>query len=89
MVEKSSFILDEYIITYDSNMKISTFNTEWYYGIIFNIGNDKYELIHNYLLGNRLFINNNEGWNDIPFKPATFHFLPNGVEAKEICISQT
>jgi len=86
MSERRTFVLDKYLITYDSTIKVSTFDNKWYYGIIFYINDSKYELIHNYALGNRILINLREGWSqDIPFKPSTFDFLPLGIDAEEIC----
>lgn len=85
-VPKCFFRLDNYLITYDHTFKTETYSCEWYYGIIFwdDQGN-KYDVIHNYALGNRIIINPAAGgFSDIPFKPATFGFLPEGVEAKEI-----
>lgn len=82
-----TFILDTYRITYDSNIKAIEFSNEWYYGITFYIDkNNKVELIHNYALGNRILSNPKEHWgSDIPFKAATFHLLPDGITAEEIC----
>lgn len=82
-----TFILDTYIITYDSNIKTDKFDNEWYYGITFYTGpHSKCELIHNYALGNRILLNPKEHWGfDIPFKPGTFHLLPDGITAEEIC----
>lgn len=85
MSERRAFVLDKYLITYDSTIKVETFDDKWYYGIIFYLGNSRYQLIHNYALGNRILISLYEGWcQDIPFKPATFDLLPSGVNAKEI-----
>lgn len=79
------YTFDQYLITYDSSIRAELFYCEWYYGITFYINDSKYELIHNYALGNRILINLHEGWfQDIPFKPATFDFLPPGIQAKEI-----
>ena len=78
------YLLDKYTIWYNSSIKVETFDNEWYYGIIFYINGGKYELIHNYALGNRILSNSKEGWStDIPFKAATFHLLPEGVTAEE------
>ena len=83
--EYHAYVLDTYLIMYPSNMNVETFNEEWYYGIIFRTEKGKYEAMHNYALGNRILLNFHDGsWHDIPFKPATFGFLPEGVEAIEI-----
>jgi hypothetical protein len=77
------FTLDQYLLTFDSNIRYETYNEKWYYGIIFyDSDGGKYDVIHNYALGNRLLINNKDGWKDIPFKEATFGFLPDGVQVR-------
>lgn len=77
------FKLDFYLLSFDKDMKHETYDEPWYYGIIFyDSEGGKYDVIQNYLLGSRLIINNKDGWKDIPFKEATFSFLPPGVEAK-------
>ena len=79
------YVLDTYLIMYPTDMNVETFNCEWYYGIIFRTEKGRYEAMHNYALGNRILLNFHDGsWQDIPFKPATFGFLPDGVEALEI-----
>jgi hypothetical protein len=85
-VPKCTFRLDNYLITYDHTFKTETYSCQWYYGIIFWDDQDnKYDVIHNYYLGNRLIINPKAGgFSDIPFKPATFGFLPDGIEVTEL-----
>jgi hypothetical protein len=79
-----TYILDSYILTYDEKIKTETFECEQYYGITFHMKDKRYQVLHNYDLGNRIIINpNNGGFQDIPFKPDTFWFLPPGVEARE------
>jgi hypothetical protein len=47
----------------------------------------QYEICHNKDMGDRLYYHlNNGAWNDIPFKPDTFGFLPKGITAMEIGI---
>ena len=93
MKQYNTYTLDEHIlIMFDPSMKYETYKCEWYHGIIFYIPGEsniinsegRYDIIHNNHLGNRILINNSEGWRDIPFKKATFGFLPPGVEAIEI-----
>lgn len=81
------------ILRFDPCMKYEKYSCEWYHGIIFYIPDDgniltgdygRYDVIHNIYMGNRILISNKEGWKDIPFKKATFGFLPPGVEAIEI-----
>lgn len=76
------FTLDKYKLSFD-NIKYETFKNSSYYGIIFNINNDRYELIHNYILGNRLLINTSRVNKDIPFKKETFGFLPDCIKCEE------
>lgn len=93
--EYNTYTLDEHILLmFDPNIKYEKYECQWYHGIIFFIPGDgdgifsrdygRYDIIHNNYLGNRIIINNSEGWRDIPFKEATFGFLPPGVEAIEI-----
>lgn len=83
-MSETMYEFDKYIITYDSSIKAVSFDCKWYYGIVFHINDGKFELIHNYMLGNRILISLHEGWlQDIPFKPATFDLLPQGIKAKE------
>lgn len=85
IVNYSVYILDRYLITYDSQIEVEKFYCEQYYGIIFHTEDGTYQVLHNVDYGDRILINKSDGsWNDIPFKPATFRFLPPGVEAKEI-----
>jgi hypothetical protein len=89
------FQLNKYQIAYPANMDAKTFDEEWYYGIIFTIEDKRYELIHNYQMdAERIFISHRGRvpslpdhyllGQDIPFKPVTFNFLPEGVTAKEV-----
>jgi hypothetical protein len=79
-----TFKFDGYLITCDEDIRAEEFSNEWYYGITFYVGGGKYELIHNYALGSRILSSPKEGWStDIPFKPATFHLLPEGITAEE------
>lgn len=79
------FVLDKYLITYPIGLEVETYNEKWYYGIIFNTSEGRFDVMHNYALGNRLIINRKDGsWSDIPFKSATFDFLPEGVKTIEI-----
>ncbi len=79
------YVLDNYLITYPIDMEVETYSEKWYYGIIFRTAEGKFDVVHNYALGNRLIINKNDGsWSDIPFKPATFGFLPDDVKTIEI-----
>jgi hypothetical protein len=76
------YTLGPYLITYDTTMKTETFSEASYHGIIFITSEARYQLINNYHLGTRLIINPHDGGcQDIPFKPATFVFLPEGVGA--------
>jgi hypothetical protein len=83
--EYHAYVLDTYLIVYPPDMNVETFAEKWYYGIIFRTEKGKYEVMHNYASGNRILLHFHDGsWDDVPFKPATFGFLPEGVEAIEI-----
>lgn len=83
--EYSIYVLDKYLITYPVQYKIETYSTKDFYGIIFFTENCRYDVCHNYLMGDRLIINPAAGgFQDIPFKPATFGFLPEDIVVKEI-----
>lgn len=64
-------------------MRYELFSEQWLYGVVFWNGNDRYEVIHNHYLGNRLLININvkgnmsDRWADIPFNPKTMEMIPN------------
>jgi len=84
-VKQSEFTLGDYLITYDSNITTETYSCADYYGIIFYTQDAKYDVVHNFHLGARLITNKKDGsWSDIPFKPATFGFLPTGITVQEI-----
>jgi hypothetical protein len=92
--EYEIYILDKYIFLYDSSIKFETYKCESYYGIIFMIDGDgnsivnpthgRYDVVHNFVLGDRLLICNQNGWKDIPFHSGTFGFLPKGIEVIEL-----
>lgn len=78
------YILGPYILQFDADMPIETFSEPWYHGIIFLAEDGRYQVINNYYWGPRLIINPKAGGcEDIPFKPETFGFLPEGVTACE------
>lgn len=80
-----TYILDTCLIIYDLRFRIEKYLCEWYYGAVFHLENgDSYDLVHNIHMGNRLIIRANGSWNDIPFKPASFGCLPEGMQSIEI-----
>jgi len=92
-----SFGLEKYNIKYDQNIKAFPFYDRNCYGITFVIGNFKYQLVHNYdMQTERLLIQEDVGhsflskpsglfsFKDLPFKPETFGFLPEGVSSEVI-----
>ena len=81
---KIEYKLDNYIISYNSLLNPEIYNNKDYYGIKFIINNHTYDITHNNYIGNRLFINDENGWKDIPFKKETFEFLPDEISIKEI-----
>lgn len=55
-----------------------------YNGIIFHTEDARYDVVNNPHLGPRIIINpHGGGFEDMPFKPETFGFLPKGVTAIE------
>lgn len=83
--EYNLYVLDKYLITYPSKLNVETYSSKDFYGIIFKTEDCRYDVCHNYLMGDRLIINPKAGgFQDIPFKPATFGFLPEGITVKEI-----
>jgi len=85
MSDKKSCIVDRYLFTYDCTVQANIFSCESYYGVSFNMNDGRYEVIHNYHMGNRLIINPKDGrFEDVPFKPDTFWLLPPEIEVEEI-----
>ena len=91
---KKQFKLGSYLITYRNDIQTEIFGDNNLYGIIFILGRTRYQLVYNYgmeriLINEEInpdFISGSSGiWNsrDIPFKPTTFSFLPEGVSAEE------
>lgn len=79
------YTLDKYLITYPADMKVEFFSCTQYYGITFITERGRVDVICNKDMGNRLTYNLKDiGWHDIPFKSATFGYLPEGVTATEI-----
>ena len=83
--ENGLFVLDKYLITYPKRYKIETYSTKDFYGIMFYTDDCRYDVCHNYLMGDRIIINPKAGgFQDIPFKPATFGFLPEDIIVREM-----
>ena len=83
--EFNIYVLDKYMITYPIRYEVETYSTKDFCGIIFLTDDCRYDVCHNYLMGDRLIINPKAGgFRDIPFKPATFGFLPEGIIVREI-----
>ena len=81
---KIGYELDKYMILIPKDMIIETYACKDYHGVILHTEDCKYDICNNYLMGDRLIINpKSGGFQDIPFKPATFGFLPEGVIAVE------
>jgi hypothetical protein len=76
--------VNNYLLTYAEDIKVEIYDSKCYHGIIFYIGEHRYDVVNNYHMGCRLIIHNEDGWKDIPFKPGTFGFLPDGIEAIEL-----
>lgn len=71
------------MIAYSDFYGIEEFEELDYCGISFTKGEERYQLIHNFHMGNRLLINNLEENKDIPFKEETFHLLPEDIKVVE------
>lgn len=77
--------LDKYLFVYPANLEYEKYSCKDYSGIIFETEDCRYDVCNNYLLGWRLIINPKAGgFKDIPFKPATFGFLPIEITVREI-----
>jgi len=82
------------LFIFDMDIRYETYSNEWYYGIIFTLpdkGNrtfnkdGKYDVVHHYHMDwERLIINDEQGWKDIPFHRGTYHFLPEGIKVLEL-----
>lgn len=76
--------IDKYELSFN-NVDYKMFEDNQCYGVTFILGEERYEVLHNKTLGNRLLINKANFWNkDIPFKKETFGFLPDCITCKEI-----
>lgn len=74
-----------YILLFEEHVKHETYECESYHGIIFHDNDIKYDVLHNYVLGQRIIISNKHGLcQDIPFKKETFYLLPNTIKVEEI-----
>jgi hypothetical protein len=74
----------KYQFIFPATMKHETYSCESYAGIIFDTEKGRFDVVDNPHLGHRLIINPKVGgWSDIPFKPATFGFLPDEVKVSE------
>lgn len=93
--ETKTLRFSNYKITYPGDLDVKFYEENYCYGITFLIGKSKIELFHNRQTGvDRIFISEKASYNtqaegywclrDIPFKPATFNFLPEGVFAEEM-----
>ena len=81
---KTAYELDKYVIFIPKDMEVELYSCKDYHGIILITEDCKYDVCNNYLMGDRLIINPKAGgFKDIPFKPSTFGFLPEGVIAVE------
>lgn len=77
--------VDKYLFIFPTKLLLETYSCKDYSGIIFQTEDCRYDVCNNYLLGCRLIINPKAGgFSDIPFKPATFGFLPASIIVKEI-----
>jgi hypothetical protein len=83
------YVLGPYVLTFDAAIKVEYFSCESYNGVMFTVGDKKYQVVNNYYMGPRLIINPLAGgFEDIPFKPGTFWLLPEGATAEELSKEQ-
>lgn len=78
----NTYNFPDFTLKYE-NINATTFeNLPDYYGIVFKFGDDRFEIIHNLLMGYRLIMNNliNYSCKEVPFKQETAGFLPDGIE---------
>lgn len=79
------YVLDRYQLIFDNDIEHETYECKWYYGIIFHIGEGRWDVIHNIHMGNRLLISEHPYWlKDIPFHKGTFNFLPDGIKVLDL-----
>ena len=77
--------LDKYVFMFPTKLLREKYSCKDYSGLIFETEDCRYDVCNNYLMGWRLIINpKTGGFKDIPFKPATFGFLPEDITVKEI-----
>lgn len=82
--QDKTYVIGDYILVYSPDVKIETFSCESYHGIMFFNQKGCYQVLNNYHMGPRMIINEHDGYHqDLPFKPATFGFLPPEVQAFE------
>lgn len=75
----------DFVFTYADNVRIEPYSCPDYSGVIFfEEDGSKYDVVINPYFGPRLLFNNKKRGmcHDIPFKEATFEFLPSGVKAR-------
>lgn len=87
---KNIIKLGNYSFSFDPLISYKTHECESYSCIIFYLDGvttpftyedcHTYEIVNNYHMGYRLIINNERGWADLPFKEATFGFLPEEIK---------
>lgn len=77
--------LGSYVFLFPTTLLRETYSCKDYSGLIFETEDCIYDVCNNYLMGWRLIINPKAGgFKDIPFKPATFGFLPQEITVTEI-----
>lgn len=83
--ETVTYKTSKYQFIFPTTMKHEVYSCDSYAGIIFETEEGRFDVVDNPLMGHRVLINPKEGgWKDIPFKPATFGFLPAVIEVSII-----
>ncbi len=78
------FILDKYLLTFDSNIKHEEHKCEIIYGIKFYFDNNNYDIFNNMYMGNRMIINDENGWRDIPINDSSIELLPDCIKVSKL-----
>ena len=81
----TAYQLGNYVFLYPTELNPKKYSDKDFSGIIFETDDCRYDVCNNYAMGYRLIINPvTGGFRDIPFKSATFGFLPECIIVKEI-----
>jgi hypothetical protein len=75
------YTLNKFTIEYPEDMDASTYDDSGCCGIIFHHDKFTYNIVHNKIDWDRLFINGDDGSvRDLPFHEGTWRFLPSCIK---------